>query len=65
VNLEDLKGNYSELIDITNSDLTNDNENKVTLKSNSTCSSRTSYTVDGETEDPLLDPLLEKVEQNN
>jgi hypothetical protein len=36
VNLEDLKGNYSELIDITNSNLTNDNENKVTLKSNST-----------------------------
>ena len=65
VNLEDLKGNYSELIDITNSNLTNDNENKVTLKSNSTCSSRTSYTVDGETEDPLLDPLLEKVEQND
>jgi hypothetical protein len=64
VNLEDLKGNYSELIDITNSNLTNDNDNKVTLKSNSTCSSRTSYTVDGET-DPLLDPLLEKVEQND
>ena len=78
VNLEDLKGgNLSELIDITNSNLTNDNENNVTLKSNSTCSSRTSYTVDGENDDPLLektcdecplletDPLLEKVEQNN
>jgi hypothetical protein len=64
VNLEDLKGNYSELIDITNSNLTNDTDNKVTLKSNSTCSSRTSYTVDGETEDPLLDPLLEKVMQS-
>jgi hypothetical protein len=63
VNLEDLKGNYSELIDITNSNLTNDSDNKVTLKSNSTCSSRTSYTVDGET-DPLLDPLLEKVMQS-
>jgi hypothetical protein len=60
VNLEDLKGNYSELIDITNSSLTNENDNKVTLKSNSTCSSRTSYTVDGETEDPVLDPLLGK-----
>jgi len=51
VNLEDIKGNYSELIDITNSNLTNDNENKVTLKSNSTCSSRTSYTVDGENDE--------------
>ena len=63
VNLEDLKGgNFSELIDITNSNLTNDNENNVTLKSNSTCSSRTSYTVDGENDDPLLEkePLLEK-----
>ena len=60
VNLEDLKGNYSELIDITNSNLTNDTDNKVTLKSNSTCSSRTSYTVDGET-----NPLLGKVEQND
>lgn len=75
VNLEDLKGGtYSELIDITNSNMTNDNDNKVSLKSNSTCSSRTSYTVDGEVDekcdncdrslDPLLYPLLEKVEQN-
>jgi hypothetical protein len=63
VNLEDLKGNYSELIDITNSNLTNDSDNKVTLKSNSTCSSRTSYTVDGET-NQLLDPLLETVMQS-
>ena len=55
VNLEDLKGNYSELIDITNSNLTNDNENNVTLKSNSTCSSRTSYTLDGETDDNCCD----------
>lgn len=54
VNLEDLKGNYSELIDITNSNLTNDNDNKVTLKSNSTCSSRTSYTVDGETDEKVI-----------
>jgi len=60
VNLEDLKGNYSELIDITNSNLTNDNDNKVSLKSNSTCSSRTSYTVDGENEDPLLDKEEQK-----
>jgi len=64
VNLEDLKGNYSELIDITNSNLTNDSDNKVTLKSNSTCSSRTSYTVDGETEDPLLETVMQSEEQN-
>lgn len=67
VNLEDLKGcDYSELIDITNSNMTNDNDNKVSLKSNSTCSSRTSYTLDGEMEDPQSDPLLEKdVEKND
>jgi len=65
VNLEDLKGNYSELIDITNSSLTNDNDNKVTLKSNSTCSSRTSYTVDGETEDPLLEKVMQSEEKND
>ena len=71
VNLEDLKGGtYAELIDITNSNMTNDNDNKVSLKSNSTCSSRTSYTVDGENDekcdncDPELDPLLEKVMQS-
>jgi hypothetical protein len=64
VNLEDLKGNYSELIDITNSNLTNDSDNKVTLKSNSTCSSRTSYTVDGETEDTLLETVMQSEEQN-
>ena len=65
VNLEDLKGcDYSELIDITNSNMTNDNDNKVSLKSNSTCSSRTSYTLDGEMEDPQSDPLLEKDVKN-
>jgi len=65
VNLEDLKGsNYSELIDITNSKLTNDNENDVTLKSNSTCSSRTSYTVDGENDDPLLETVKKNDEEN-
>ena len=68
VNLEDLKGgDFSELIDITNSDLTSENENKVSLKSNSSCSSRTSYTVDSENCDdcPVVsDQLLEKVDQN-
>jgi hypothetical protein len=65
VNLEDLKGsNCSELIDITNSKLTNDNENDVTLKSNSTCSSRTSYTVDGENDDPLLETVKKNDEEN-
>jgi len=51
VNLEDLKDNNFDLVDITNSKLSHDNENNVTLKSSSTCSSRTSYTVDGEKED--------------
>jgi hypothetical protein len=67
VNLEDLKGgNYSELIDITNSNMTNDTDNKVSLKSNSTCSSRTSYTVDGEMDEKCdnCDPHLEKVMQD-
>ena len=48
ISLEDLKDTDFELVDITNTNLTNDNDNKVSLKSNSTCSSRTSYTVDGE-----------------
>ena len=68
MNLEDLKGcDYSELIDITNSNMTNDNDNKVSLKSNSTCSSRTSYTVDGEMEQNDVDtnpPLENDVEQD-
>ncbi len=69
VNLEDLKGgDFAELIDITNSNMTNDNDNKVSLKSNSTCSSRTSYTIDGENDekcDNCCDPLLEKVNDND
>ena len=68
VNLEDLKsGDYSELIDITNSNMTNDNDNKVSLKSNSTCSSRTSYTVDSEMEknENHANPLLEQNEEQN
>ena len=66
VNLEDLKGgDYSELIDITNSSMTNDNDNKVSLKSNSTCSSRTSYTIDSEMEknENHANPLLEQCEE--
>ncbi len=68
VNLEDLKGgDYSELIDITNSNMTNDNDNKVSLKSNSTCSSRTSYTIDSEMEknENHANPLLEQNEEQN
>ena len=72
VNLEDLKGgDYSELIDITNSSMTNDNDNKVSLKSNSTCSSRTSYTIDSEMEknenhaNPLLEQCEEQCEEQN
>ena len=36
-------------------DLTTETQNNVTLKSNSTCSSRTSYTLDGEAEDDIDD----------
>ena len=66
VNLDDLKGgDYSQLIDITNSNMTNDNDNKVSLKSNSTCSSRTSYTIDSEMEknENHANPLLEQCEE--
>jgi hypothetical protein len=46
VNLSDLKDDDYLLVDITNTKIVNDNENNVTLKSTSTCSSRTSYTND-------------------
>jgi len=45
LDLNDLKDMSIDLIDITNSSIDNTkDDNKVTLKSNSTCSSRTSYT---------------------
>ena len=50
-NLSDLKDTDYELVDITNAKINNENENNVTLKSNSTCSSRTSYTNDNEDEE--------------
>jgi hypothetical protein len=48
LNLSDLKDTDYELVDITNAKIENENENNVTLKSNSTCSSRTSYTNDND-----------------
>ena len=51
LNLSDLKDTDYELVDITNAKIDNENENNVTLKSNSTCSSRTSYTNDNEDEE--------------
>jgi hypothetical protein len=52
LSLTDLKDADYDLVDITNTKIENENENKnnVTLKSNSTCSSRTSYTNDNEVE---------------
>jgi len=45
LDLNDLKDMSIDLIDITNSNIDNTkDDNKVTLRSNSTCSSRTSYT---------------------
>jgi len=57
LNLMDLKDTDFDLVDITNMKTDNENEsenenkNNVTLKSNSTCSSRTSYTNDNENEE--------------
>lgn len=51
INLEDLKESALDLIDVTKSNLLQENENTVTLNSSSTCSSRTSYTIDGENKD--------------
>jgi hypothetical protein len=65
VNLEDLKDRYFDLVDITDSKLTHDNENNVTLKSSSTCSSRTSYTIDGEKEDECNNCNTTKTNSNN
>ena len=44
INLGDLKDMSVDLVDITNTDLINTDAKNVTLKSNSSCSSRTSYT---------------------
>lgn len=49
IDLNDLKDMSVDLIDITNTNLNTDNQ--VTLKSNSTCSSRSSHTNDGELDD--------------
>jgi protein-arginine kinase activator protein McsA len=47
--------NINNITNETVDDLTNETQNNVTLKSNSTCSSRTSYTLDGEAEDDIED----------
>jgi len=50
--LNDLKNTTMDLVDITNSTIfDNKDNNHVTLKSSSTCSSRTSYTADGSLEE--------------
>jgi hypothetical protein len=49
MNLNDLKDMSIDLIDITNSNMLT--ENQVTLKSNSTCSSRSSHTNDDDLDD--------------
>jgi hypothetical protein len=52
VDLNDLKNMTIDLVDITNSNMfDNKDSNHVTLKSSSTCSSRTSYTADGNIEE--------------
>lgn len=49
IDLNDLKDLSLDLVDITNVSLVSDNQ--VTLKSNSTCSSRSSHTNDGDLDD--------------
>jgi hypothetical protein len=44
ISLDNLKDMSIDLIDITNSDMLNNDDKNVTLKSNSTCSSRSSHT---------------------
>jgi hypothetical protein len=64
INLEDVKNMGKELIDITNSnefDISNQNKSE-TLKSGSTCSSRTSHTNENDLSD--IDEN-EEVEENN
>jgi len=63
LNLSDLKDADYELVDITNTKIDNENENNVTLKSNSTCSSRTSYTNDNEVEENCDN--CDKIESND
>ena len=50
VNLDEVKNGDFDLLDITNIDIKN-NENALTIKSNSTCSSRSSHTSLDENED--------------
>jgi hypothetical protein len=65
LNLSDLKDSDYDLVDITNTNITNENDNKVTLKSNSTCSSRTSYTHEDDVEDKCGNCDNTEVENSN
>jgi hypothetical protein len=65
INISDLP---SDLIDLTNINMLEDKESNqsVTLRSNSTCSSRTSYTEDGEEHDDCDDcGKIENLDTNN
>jgi hypothetical protein len=65
VHLNDLKEMSVELEDITSSNLFENNENKnVTLKSNSTCSSRSSHTCDEDVEENC-EECNESLEENS
>ena len=74
IDLNNLKENSIDLLDITNINL--NTTQQVTLKSNSTCSSRTSYTNDDDLdddddddddndEDEIIDSSIEKNSKNN
>ena len=68
LDLNDLKDMSVELEDITSSNLFENNDNKnVTLKSNSTCSSRSSHTCDEDMEEKFEDnnEILEENSKNS
>jgi hypothetical protein len=66
INLDELKDLSLELVDITNSNLEyNKDDNKVSLKSNSTCSSRSSHTSCEEINDENCDECGNNVENNS
>ena len=60
IDLNDLKDMSLDLVDVTNSYISSDQS--ITLKSNSTCSSRSSHTNDEELEDEFCEHCNEEVE---
>ena len=62
IDLNDLKELSLDLVDITNASLVTDHQ--VTLKSNSTCSSRSSHTNDGDLDDDDDDEECENCDPN-